>query len=208
MHNYSTIYKEIRDFLTDNDANSPVHYSRLIINQLAYGLYDDKEDQRVAIELAKDQISRGRHRKPNIMEDSEKANAINSPASFRSGESEKRMAHNVAMRLKDTPRKFIGERGDCWDEFVDNYIQLAKDYKLKDEQKLQYLHNPLCKDALCFYMDSVQSHARTFEETVAHIGDEYNTPVRQARMINHLSGLRVGTFIKEEMDITVALAKI
>lgn len=172
-----------------------------------YGLCNDKADKRIAIELAKDLISRGRHSKP-YMEDSEGSTAVTSPASSKSEDSEKRMAHNVTMRLKDTLSKFNVKLEETLDVFVDNYFQLAKDNKLRDEQNLQYLHNLLCKDSLHFQKDTSQPHSCTFEQDISLIGNEYDTPVWQSGVKNYLYRLGVSVFVKEGMDVTIALSKL
>lgn len=42
-------------------------------------------------------------------------------------------AHNVDMRLKDFEKKFSGDLGECWQDWVDEYNQVAKGYKLDEE---------------------------------------------------------------------------
>lgn len=46
------------------------------------------------------------------------------------------IAHNVAMRFKDMESKFDGDLAECWSEYVDLYLQVAKDYNLSVKQKL------------------------------------------------------------------------
>lgn len=72
--------------------------------------------------------------------------------------SSERISHNVAMRLKDYESKFDGDLGECWSEYVDSCLQIAKDYNLCMEQKLQYLHNMLSKHTLGFiWMSSIRT---------------------------------------------------
>lgn len=61
-----------------------------------------------------------------------------------------RTTHYAVMRLKDLYSKFDGDLGDCWSEDVDSCVQIAKDYNLTSNQKIQYLHNVLSKDLLRF----------------------------------------------------------
>lgn len=49
------------------------------------------------------------------------------------------------MRLTDSTNKLSRELSECWNEYVDSYNQLSKDYNLNGE-KPQYLHNVLEKD--------------------------------------------------------------
>lgn len=44
-------------------------------------------------------------------------------------------------------RKFSGELGECWQEHVNAYNQITREYKLGPLQKLQYLQNSLFKEA-------------------------------------------------------------
>lgn len=157
----------------------------------------------MAIDLAKDLIARGRKSKPAGSDD-----AQDPRPRTHNGESAEKIAHNVAMRLKDASSNLSGELGECWDEFVDNYNMLAKDYSLTLEQKLQYLHNLLCKDSLRSYLTTVQPHEGTFQQAVDRIGIEYNTAVRQACVKNYLSSLGVSSFVKEGAEMSAALARV
>lgn len=48
---------------------------------------------------------------------------------------------NVAMRPNNLESKFDGDLGESWSEYVDSYIQIAKDYNFSMDHKLHYLHN-------------------------------------------------------------------
>lgn len=48
--------------------------------------------------------------------------------------SEERTAHNDAMRLKEKEKKFSGDIGEFWYEFVDEYQKISRDYKLSQSQ--------------------------------------------------------------------------
>lgn len=81
------------------------------------------------------------------------------------------------MRLKDEKSKFSGNTTECRDEYVDNYRQIAPDYRLSEEQKLQFRHNILSKDAKRFYNATVAPHGVTFKQAVDKISAEYNFTV-------------------------------
>lgn len=119
-----------------------------------------------------------------------------------------RIAHNVVMCVKDSDSKFGGDLGECWSEYVDSYIQIARDYNLTMDQKLQYLHNALSKDALRFYLNAVQPYATTFQQAVAMIDREYNSTVHQNRVKNYLKSLRVRDFEENGMDVSLSLSKV
>lgn len=49
-------------------------------------------------------------------------------------------------------------------------------------QKFQYLQNVLKKDAQRFYQSHGQNYAASFQQAVAMIEKEYNSPVPQAQV--------------------------
>lgn len=55
-------------------------------------------------------------------------------------------AHNVVLRLENNDQEFNTDLGERWLEYVDQYNQIARDYKLSSLQKLKHLQNILCKD--------------------------------------------------------------
>ena len=83
-----------------------------------------------------------------------------------------KLAHNIAMRLKEREKKFSGDLGESWMEFVNEYSQISRDYNLGPSQKLQYLQNLLHGDAKRFYLDEVDGHATTFQQAVTMLEDE------------------------------------
>lgn len=52
-----------------------------------------------------------------------------------------RKAHDVDMRLKESEKNFSGDIGDCWMDFLDEYKKVAMDYKLNQQQMLQFIQN-------------------------------------------------------------------
>lgn len=79
--------------------------------------------------------------------------------------------------------------------YVDSYIQLSKEYNLSRKQKLEYLYNLLCTEALRFYLSTVQPHVSTFQQAINQIADEYNTAVRQRRAMNYLNSMCISIFV-------------
>lgn len=155
------------------------HSSRRIVNQLVVSLYAESEDQNLALDLAKGFLNRGvRHTSASAPEFTES----------KGGEFQERIAHNFAMRLKDSDAKFHGDLEQFWHEYVDGYNQLFLNYNLSDKQKMQYLHNLLSKDALRFYLDRVQPFTVTYQQAIDAIDREYNSAVRQTRIKNYLNG--------------------
>lgn len=204
-----SVWIELRNFLDARGARLQQHSSRRVILTLAHGLYTEAEDRASSIENANLIVAAGRRVRQDItaVPDAtmdQKTKDVPSQEHI----SEERVAHNVAMRLKDSEKKFSGDIGECWHEFVDDYNQVSRDYKLSATQKLQYLHNILRNDASRFFLDRVQPYANTYVQAVDMIDKEYNSPVRQTRVKNYLSSLRVSTFVEEGTEISQALAKI
>ena len=81
-----------------------------------------------------------------------------------------KIAHNVAMRFRT--EKFTGHIGESWNEYVADYQQVAMDYNLGNQQKLQYLHNIMGGDAKRFYLNNVQPHVNTYPHAVKLINKE------------------------------------
>lgn len=159
MCDIPAVHSELRDFLDSRGANLQQHSSHRIIMTLAHSLYEEPEDTQVAIEIAQSIIVAGRRVRTDLTRQSQLNQA---PASLTAGASgahhgtnAERLAHNVAMRLKDKDKKFSGDLGESWMEFVDDYLQMCRDYSLTHVQKLQYMHNLLRGDAKRFYQHNV-----------------------------------------------------
>lgn len=205
----ASIWMELRSFLDARGASLQQHSSRRILLTLAHGLYPEAEDRNAAVDIANDIVFAGRRRRQDTSQGSPSQQQTSESSRERQPHlSEERVAHNVAMRLKDNEKKFSGDIGKCWMECVDEYQQITRDYKLTPSQKLQYLHNILSKDASRFYLDRVSHYVTTFQQAVEMIDHEYNSIVRQTRVKNYLNNLRVSEFESNGNEISVALAKV
>lgn len=145
------VWVELRKFLDSNGATLAQNSSRRTILTLAHSLYEDAEDREAAVNIANSIVAEGR--RPRSQTDESALPSGRPPddtaSQFRSLLTE-RVAHNVAMRLKDNQKKFNGDLGECWLEYVDEYEQISLDYNLTPPQKLQYMHNIVTKDAQRF----------------------------------------------------------
>lgn len=56
------------------------------------------------------------------------------------------------MCLKEADEKFSEGLEECWMEYIENYLQVAQNYKFNPVQRFQYFHNILSKDAQRFYL--------------------------------------------------------
>lgn len=111
------------------------------------------------------------------------------------------------MRLKDAEKKFIGDLGECWSEFVDQYTGVGNEYNPTPQVRLLHFLNILGKDAQRFYLGHVRDYATTFEQTVNKIELEYIAPVRQKRVKNYLSNPRASHLVSKGTEVSTALAK-
>eukprot|EP00171_Calliarthron_tuberculosum_P002991 IDg2991t1 len=188
---FPAVYSSLRDWLNKNGANIPLHSTRRILLQLAQGLYDDNEETVAAVDIVKSVISRGRSSGAAAPATSTLITTDSSRQGTGDGENASKVAHNIAMRFRENSAKFSGDIGESWIEYVAEYLQVSRDYNLSTVQKLQFLHNILRGDAKRFYLDQIQGHVNSFQQAVDSIGREYNSIVRQNRVKNYLSGIRL-----------------
>ena len=73
------------------------------------------------------------------------------------------------MRVKNIDEKFSGELGSSWMEFVDEYLQMGRDYSLPPTQKCRYIHNILSGDAKHYDLDRIDGYATSFQQAVGVI---------------------------------------
>lgn len=102
-------------------------------------------------------------------------------------EQAEKVSHNISMRLKENESEFSGDATECWYEYVDNYRQISRDYRLADAQKLQFLQDDLSKDANKTYNNVVVPHSTTFQQAIDPSSLEYKSPERQSKAKNYLS---------------------
>eukprot|EP00171_Calliarthron_tuberculosum_P001155 IDg1155t1 len=206
---FPVVYTHLRDFLNANGASLTPHRSRRIVMTLALGLYNDNEDTVAAEEIAKAIVSEGRSSgRAGIGAGPSAAGRVETTETFSAPSADHKTAHSIAMRFKDSSAKFSGDIGESWMEYVAEYQQVARDYNLSPSQKLQFLHNLVRGDAKRFYLNSVESHVNTFRQAVDMISMEYNSVVRQNRVKNYLNGLRLSTFLKQDMTPSEALERV
>lgn len=89
--------------------------------------------------------------------------------------------------------------------FLPIWQHLFHNYELAAAQKLQYMHNTLGGDAKRFFLDRVHGTAATFAQAIDMVSTEYNSSIRQDRVKNYISGLRLSSLVKDETDNSGAL---
>lgn len=200
---HPNIWAELRNLLVHRNVKVSVHERRRSAYTIANSLYDDAEEKAFALELAHIALNPARNHSANAAGPAAPHENHSSQQHF-----EGRTAHNIYMRLKESKSKLSGELGECWRDFVDEYDQVVSDYKITDKQQLRFMHNLLRKDTHRFFLDQVKPHAQTYREAVDLIDTEYNSIVRQTRVKNHLSTLRVKDYETEDTETAAALAKV
>ena len=111
------------------------------------------------------------------------------------------------MRLRENEKTFFGDLGESWMGYVDDFLQLSRDYSLTPSQKLKYLHNLLQGDEKRHYLNKIDGYPTSFQQAIEMLEREYNSPVRQNRVENCLNSLRVTNFVAEGIQMSEALAK-
>ena len=139
LPHYTTTLLHYSDFLDANSANTTPHSSQRVINTLAVNVYEEAEDRSAAFDMAKEILSRGRKRVQAPPEEPPQR----AQSSSHSSHSINKVAHNVAIRFNEFAMKFHGNFGEFWQECVDEYRQVPRDYSLNQRQKVEYLHNLL-----------------------------------------------------------------
>lgn len=155
---FTTLYQELRNHFNKRGAALPPHSSQRTVRTFANGLYTEPEKRDIANLHAID-ILKGQSSRPNPMTTTDGHDTYSQRI-----EPYEKLAHNVAMRRKDHQSKFRGDTTEPWDEYVETYNLIAKDYRFSDEQKLQFLHNTLTKDALRSYRAKAAPHVTTYEQ--------------------------------------------
>lgn len=201
------VHIELRNFLDAKEANLEQNFSHRVVMTLAHGLYEEAEDTQAAVEMAREIIAAGHRQRPHAPSSS--SHAEQSPVPRTSGSfstSTEKIAHNVSMRMKENDKTFSGDFGESWMEYVDDYLQVSRDYNLTPSQRLQFLHNLLRGDAKRYYFDKIDGYETSFQQAIQMFEEEHNSAVRQTRVENYLNSLRVTAFAAEGKETSAAQA--
>lgn len=170
-----SVWVKLRSFLNARGASLQQQSSRRVIMTLAKELYDDISERDAAVQMAQLIFEGGRR----VRSDLQSAASISSPTTESQGNasnseynSGSRLVHGIAMWLTDADKKFSGDLGECWMDYVDEYSQVAKDHGLNPQQKLQYLHILFSKDAKRLHLAQVETYAQPFQQAVEMIDQE------------------------------------
>lgn len=126
------VHIELRNFLDERGANLRQHSSHRVVMKLAHGLYEEAEDTQAAIEMAREIVAAGL--RPRSTTSGSSSSQMTKATSTNIAFPEK-TAHNVAMRLREKDKTFSSDLGESWMEYVDEYLQLSRDYSLTPSLK-------------------------------------------------------------------------
>jgi hypothetical protein len=150
-----------------------------VLSSLAIPLYQNDDQVQVfnAIEVFKE-TSSTRSVQQNASE-STNAEDNSQPSPFQELSSFDKAAHHMEMRFKDDTKKISGALGECWSEFISEYLYAAEDYKLNPFQKLQYSHHLLGDNAKRLYTRHIQCNVGSFSEEFHLMEQKYNSTSRR-----------------------------
>ena len=109
---------------------------------------------------------------------------------------ESKMSHNVATHIKSDD-KFSGKLDENLKEYISNYLEVSKDYKLLPEQNRAYLHNVFKGEVKTIYRQ-IGGVDDSFEEAVQKMTAKYCGRIRQNRILKVVQSMRLNNVMKEK----------
>lgn len=107
----------------------------------ARGLYDDPLDRNAAVGMTQLIVTQGRSVRAYLRGQPPQMGA-SIPSNTREDSSRSnvqlvgsRLAYDIAMKFKDSDKKFSWDVGEFWVGYVDEYGKLSIDYGLSEDQK-------------------------------------------------------------------------
>lgn len=107
--------------------------------------------------------------------------------------------------MKESQKKISGEFHESWMEYVDEYLEIYREYNLTPPHRPQFLHNLLRIDAKRYFLDKIGEYATSFQQDIQMLEEKYNSAVRHTRVKNCLNSLRVNDFVVQGKEMLVAL---
>jgi hypothetical protein len=102
-----------------------------------------------------------------------------------------RITHQVSQRFKQKGAKYAGGMEESLEDKFFTYRTIARDYQLRNSQKIELIHNLFDEEALRFYNNHVQDKATTIEEIYHLISMEFSSTTRQEKVKNQLHSLKL-----------------
>lgn len=121
---------ELRNFLDRRGANMSVHSSCRIMMTSAFNVHEDEDHRAAADEIVKNVIFSG----SQVATAGEPTGSTNAQATVTVSDTTQvgtpigKLAPNVAILFEDKELKFSWDVGQCWQEQLDEYRQMYKDY--------------------------------------------------------------------------------
>jgi len=81
-------------------------------------------------------------------------------------------------------------------------MNVSRDYKLTQNQRLQFLHNLFKGEALRYYSRNIRPRAQVYGEAISLMSKHFNTLAKQQRVKANLSNLKLSTFTEKEGGCT------
>lgn len=165
MRAIPALYLELCNVFDKSGVNLLQNSSRRILMKFATTLYKNETDKAAAVEIVKSIISSGRKNQPPRQVTPTQSATQDTLETTRSTFADK-ISHNMVIWLKDREKKFSGDVGECWQEYVEEYRQVLRDYNLTPAKKLQFWHNLVRGDAKRFYLDSMEGYSTNLEQAI------------------------------------------
>lgn len=184
---FKAIYLESGDILDRNGATIPRYSAHSIICQLTRDLYDEPEKKEVANIVLPDMT----RMRPSAPQKAIQQDIDDRPWTLIT----EKVVCNISTRLKVDECRLSRNRTKYWDEDLDNYRQIARDYRLSDLQTLQYLQDNLSKDAKRYCNNVAAPHAALFQQAVDYISRKYTSPVQEHKVKNYVQSIGVNSLM-------------
>jgi hypothetical protein len=102
-----------------------------------------------------------------------------------------RIAHQVSQRFNQKGAKYAGGMDESLEDKFLTYRTIARDYQLRNSQRVELIHNLFDEEALRFYNNHVLDKANTIEEVSEMMSKEFNSITRQEKVKNQLLSLKL-----------------
>jgi hypothetical protein len=192
------IYRILRDFFERTGAStySPHANSNRIVWGIVKMIYTDTDDQedayrRLAALRSGNAVERGSGTERQDVSSTQ--------------ESSPRLATNIALRFKNEEHKYSGTLAENYLEYLNNYLDAAKQYRLNEGQKLEFFIEIFTGEAKRHYRNYVDGIADTFAEANRMMQAEFSSKTRQNRVKKQLDALRVSKLVAKGKPIAEAL---
>lgn len=176
------LYAELRNFLNKRGAKLTPQSSRRITMKLATNLYLDDEDKSADVEIVKKFIAARRRtvtEEPSVVSPVQRGNKQRVYSS--STNSSDKLAHNVAMRLKENERKFPETLGNTGMSMLMNTVRFLENTTF--HRRGSFSACTTCSVVMRngSNLTLLKQFAQYFQQATEQMEREYKSIVRQKR---------------------------